>query len=183
MKSAIVVVALLATAAVAQNPAQNPAQTSALRGLDTSAPIDFDATRIEIEDGSSKAILTGDVVIRQGKLTLKSDSVSITYTRKGDASPEVQRLDARGNVVLLSPSERATGNTGIYDVNGKLITLVGNVTLDRGGSQLQGQRLVINLGSGQTSFDGRGGATPGASGATPGRVTGRFLVPDKGKKP
>ncbi len=175
MKPAVLPILLLATAAVAQ--------TSALRGLDTSAPIDFDATRIEIQDGSNKAILTGDVVIRQGKLTLKSDTVAIAYSRKGDANPEVQRLDARGNVVLLSPSERATGNIGIYDVNNRLITLIGNVTLDRGGSKLQGQRLVINLASGQTSFDGKGGASPTAQGTQPGRVTGRFLVPEKGKKP
>jgi lipopolysaccharide export system protein LptA len=175
MKSAFLIAALVATAAVAQ--------TSALRGLDTSGPIDVDAARIEIQDNDNQAIFSGDVVIRQGKLTLKSDTVKISYTRTGDAQPQMQRLDARGNVVLISPSERATGNTGIYDVNGRLITLVGNVTLDRGGSKLQGQRLVINLASGQTSFDGRGGATPGASGATPGRVTGRFLVPEKGKKP
>jgi lipopolysaccharide export system protein LptA len=175
MKPAVLPLLLLATAALAQ--------TSALRGLDTSAPIDFDATRIELQDGSNKAILTGDVVIRQGKLTLKSDTVTIAYTRKGEANPEVQRLDARGNVVLLSPSEKATGTTGIYDVNGRLITLIGNVTLDRGGSQLKGQRLVINLASGQTSFDGKGGASPTAQGTQPGRVTGRFLVPEKGKKP
>lgn len=175
MKSVLWLAALLATAAVAQ--------TSALRGLDTRGPIDVDAARIEIQDSDNQAIFSGDVVIRQGKLTLKSDTVKISYTNKTGAGPEMQRLDARGNVVLISPSERATGNTGIYDVSGRLITLVGNVTLDRGGSKLQGQRLVINLGTGQTSFDGKGGASPSAQGTQPGRVTGRFLVPEKGKKP
>jgi lipopolysaccharide export system protein LptA len=179
MKPALLVLALLAAAAVGQASAQ----TSALRGLDTGAPIDVDAARIEIQDADNQAIFSGDVIIRQGKLTLKSDTVKVSYTNKAGAGPEMQRLDARGNVVLISPSERATGNTGIYDVSGRLITLVGNVTLDRGGSKLQGQRLVINLGTGQTSFDGRAGASPAASGTTPGRVTGRFLVPEKGKKP
>jgi lipopolysaccharide export system protein LptA len=175
MKSLVLPFLLLATVAAAQ--------TSALRGLDTSGPIDVDAARIEIQDNDNQAIFSGDVVIRQGKLTLKSDTVKVSYTNKNGAGPEMQRLDARGNVVLISPSERATGTTGIYDVNNKLITLIGNVTLDRGGSQLKGQRLVINLASGQTSFDGKGGASPTAQGAQPGRVTGRFLVPEKSKKP
>lgn len=175
MKPAVLPLLLLATAAIAQ--------TSALRGLDTSGPIDVDAARIEIQDTDNQAIFSGDVVIRQGKLTLKSDTVKVSYTNKTGAGPEMQRLDARGNVVLLSPSEKATGTTGIYDVNNKLITLIGNVTLDRGGSQLKGQRLVINLATGQTSFDGKGGASPTAQGTQPGRVTGRFLVPEKGKKP
>jgi lipopolysaccharide export system protein LptA len=148
------------------------AQVSALKGLDTSAPIDVDAARIEIQDAANQAVFTGDVVIRQGKLTLNADTVKVLYTRKS-GDPEMQRLDARGNVRLVSPTERATANTGIYDVDGRLITMTGNVMLDRGGSKLQGERLVLNLATGQSSFDARG---PGPA-ATPGRVTGRFLVP------
>ena len=136
--------------------------------------IDVDAARIEIQDAANQAVFSGDVVIRQGKLTLYADSVKVLYTRAGE-NPEMQRLDARGNVRLASPTERATANTGIYDVDGRLITLTGNVTLDRGGSKLQGERLVLNLATGQSSFDARGGAKT----ATPGRVTGRFVVPQR----
>ena len=170
MKSALLILALLSTGVAAQ--------TSALKGLDTGAPIDVDAARIEIQDNANQAVFSGAVVIRQGRMTLYADSVKILYSRSGNASPEMQRLDARGNVRLVTPSERATGNTGIYDVPNKLITLVGNVTLDRAGTKLQGQRLVINLVSGQTSFDGRGG-TATTPGAKPGRVTGTFTVPSK----
>ncbi len=155
------------------------AQTSALKGLDTGAPIDVDAARIEIQDAANQAVFSGAVVIRQGKLTLNADSVKVLYSRDKAGNPEMQRLDARGHVKLVSPSERATGNTGIYDVSSKIITLTGNVTLDRGGSNLVGQRLVLNLVSGQTSFDGRGGGTAAAPGTSPGRVSGRFIVPQR----
>ncbi len=171
MKQVLLFAALLASGA--------SAQTSALKGLDTGAPIDVDAARIEIQDAANQAVFSGDVVIRQGRLTLNADTVKVSYSRKGDANPEMQRLDARGNVRLTSPTEKASGNSGIYDVNAKLITLVGNVTLDRGGSNLKGQRLVLNLVSGQTSFDGRGGGTAAQPGNAPGRVTGRFVVPQK----
>ncbi|MFZ4689017.1 MAG: lipopolysaccharide transport periplasmic protein LptA [Polymorphobacter sp.] len=170
MKPLLLIAALLLPLSAAA------AQTSALKGLDTGAPIDVDAARIEIQDAANQAVFSGAVVIRQGKLTLNSDSVKVLYSRSANGNPEMQRLDARGNVKLVSPTERATGNTGIYDVAAKIITLLGNVTLDRGGSSLKGQRLVLNLVTGQTSFDGR---SSGGAGAAPGRVTGRFIVPQR----
>jgi len=164
--------ALAATVMLAA-PLPVAAQVSALKGLDTSAPIDVDAARIEIQDAANQAVFSGDVVIRQGKLTLYADSVKVLYTRKS-GDPQMQRLDARGNVRLVSPTEKASANVGIYDVDKAIITMTGNVTLDRGGSKLKGERLVLNLVTGQSSFDARGGG-----GTTPGRVTGRFVVPQR----
>lgn len=177
------VLLLLAILAVPGFSIPAAAQTSALKGLDTGAPIDVDAARIEIQDAANQAVFSGSVVIRQGKLTLSSDTVKVLYSRKADGNPEMQRLDARGHVKLVSPTERATGNVGIYDVANKIITMVGNVTLDRGGSNLNGQRLVLNLITGQTSFDGRGGGTAGTQGTAPGRVSGRFIVPQRTPAP
>jgi lipopolysaccharide export system protein LptA len=174
MKPALIFAATLFLASASAG-----AQTSALKGLDTGAPIDVDAARIEIQDNANQAVFSGAVVIRQGKLTLNADTVKVLYTKKADGNPEMQRLDARGNVRLITPTERATGNTGIYDVTAKIITLVGNVTLDRGGSTLKGERLVINLVTGQTSFDGRSGGTAARPGTAPGRVTGTFTVPQR----
>jgi lipopolysaccharide export system protein LptA len=79
-------------------------------------------------------------------------------------------------VTVRSPSETARGDFGIYDLDRKLITLIGNVQLSRGGSQIAGSRLVIDLDSGRAVIDG-GPAGVGQSG---GRVTGRFTVPQRG---
>lgn len=169
---------ILLLLALAATPAL--AQTSALKGLDTSGPIDVDASRIEILDADNQAVFSGAVVIRQGKLTLNSDTVRVLYDRAGSGGDlAMRRLDARGRVVLVSPTERATGNTAIYDVGAKIITMAGNVTLDRGGSNLKGQRLVLNLVTGLTTFDGRGGSTAATPGTSGGRVSGRFIVPPR----
>ncbi|GGE11031.1 hypothetical protein GCM10011529_16730 [Polymorphobacter glacialis] len=178
MKSAPLIAALLFTASATPLLAQ----TSALKGLDTSAPIDVDASRIEILDADNQAVFSGAVVIRQGQMTLNADTVRVLYTRSAGNDLAMKRLDARGNVKMVSPSERATANTGIYDVNAKIITMVGNVALDRGGNRLKGERLVLNLVTGQTSFDGRGGGTAATPGTTPGRVSGRFIVPPRATK-
>jgi len=167
MRALPLLLGLLAAPAMAQ--ADKP---SALKGLDTGAPIDVDANRIEIRDTSNQAIFTGAVVIRQARLTLNAERVTVSYIREGE-NPQMQRLDARGAVKLVSPSETVTSQTAIYDVPRKVITMLGNVVLDRQGSVLNGQRLVLDLASGRTSFDGRSATSQG------GRVTGRFLVPEK----
>ena len=77
--------------------------------------------------------------------------------------------------MVRSPSETARGNFGIYDLDRKLITLIGAVQLNRGGSQVMGSRLVIDLDSGRAVVDG---AAPGV-GQSGGRVTGHFTVPKK----
>ncbi len=174
MKSALLFLAIMAAPAMAQ--------TSALKGLDTSGPIDVDAARIEVQDAENQAVFSGAVVIRQGKLTLNADSVKVLYSR-ASGNPEMQRLYARGNVKLVSPTERASAASGIYDVESKIITMIGGVMLDRGGSVLKGERLVLNLVTGLTSFDGRSGGSADRAGTAPGRVSGRFIVPQRTPKP
>ena len=78
-------------------------------------------------------------------------------------------------MTVRSPSETATGTFGIYDLDRKLITLVGDVRLQRNGSEINGQRLTIDLDSGRAVIEG-GPAGVGQSG---GRVTGHFTVPQK----
>jgi lipopolysaccharide export system protein LptA len=54
--------------------------------------------------------------------------------------------------------------------------LLGDVQLTRGGSVVNGNRLVIDLNSGRAVIDG---GPPGV-GQSGGRVTGRFTVPQRG---
>ena len=155
----------LASLALAQEP------VSALKGHDPDAPIDVAADRIEVQDRSDRAIFAGNVHVRQASLTLDTERLTVAYTSAGGV--QIRRLDASGGVTVKSPSETARGNFGIYDLDRKLITLVGAVQLNRGGSQINGQRLTIDLNSGRAVVDG-GPAGVGQSG---GRVTGHFTVP------
>ena len=158
----------LASLAVAQQP------VSALKGHDPDAPIDVAADRIEVQDRSDRAVFAGNVRVRQAQLTLDTERLTVAYSSAGGI--QIRRLNASGGVTVKSPSETARGNFGIYDLDRKLITLIGAVQLSRGGSQINGQRLTIDLDSGRAVVDG-GPAGVGQSG---GRVTGRFTVPRRG---
>jgi lipopolysaccharide export system protein LptA len=165
-------VVLASAAAVAQTQKSNE-PISALKGHDSNAPIDLQADRLEVQDRADRAMFSGNVHVKQAELTLDTARLTVAYSSAGGV--QIDRLDASGGVTVRSPSEVAKGDFGIYDLDKKLITLVGNVMLTRQDSQIAGQRLVIDLDSGRAVIDG-GPAGVGESG---GRVTGHFTVPQK----
>ncbi len=158
-------------------PAVGQGAASALRGHNTNAPVDVAADRIEVQDRSDRAIFSGDVVVRQGDLTLSSERLTVAYTDAGGI--QIDRLDASGGVILRSPSETASGQFAIYDLNNRLITMLGGVTLTRGQSRVSGARLVLSLDTGRAVLDGGAGGAPGTTAEEGGRVTGTFTVPQR----
>ena len=156
------------------SPALGQDAASALQGHDTSAPVDVAADRIEVQDRADRAIWSGNVIVRQGNLTLNSERLTIAYTNNGGI--EIERLDASGGVTLRSPSETARGQFAVYDLNDRLITMIGGVTLTRGDSRINGGRLVIDLDTGRAVMDG---GAPSGTRSEGGRVTGVFTVPQR----
>jgi lipopolysaccharide export system protein LptA len=170
--------ALVATGGFAQVKQQQP--VSALKGHNANAPVDVTADRIEVQDRADRAIFAGNVHAVQAELTLETPRLTVAYSGAGGDNSNVQihRLDAAGGVVVRSPSETARGDFGIYDLDRKLITLIGNVQLNRQNNQVNGSRLVIDLDSGRAVVDG---GPPGVN-SSGGRVTGHFTVPQRQQK-
>ena len=152
----------------------NAEPVSALKGHDSNAPVDVSADRMEVQDRADRAVMAGNVHVKQQELTLDTARLTIAYTN-GPGGLKMQRLDASGGVVVKSPTETARGAFGVYDLNRKLITLVGGVQLIRQQSQISGSRLVIDLTTGRAVVDG---GAPGLGGSG-GRVTGHFTVPQR----
>lgn len=154
----------------------------------TNAPIDVASDRIELQDRANRAILSGNVQIRQAEMSLNAARVTVTYTGQvTDGSPQVSRLDAAGGVTVTRPDQSARSQFAVYDLNRRVITMIGAVTLRQGGNNVSGGRLSIDLDTGRATIDGsgvRGGTstgTPGQPGmqTQSGRVTGRFSVPKR----
>lgn len=150
---------------------------------DTRAPIDFDAQHLELQDRAKRAILSGDVRIRQAEMTLNAARVTVTYTGElTNGTPQVSRLDAAGGVTVTRPDQSATAQYAVYDLNRRVITMIGGVTLKQGPNRLSGGRMSIDLDTGRATLDGSGvggKAAPGSTQQSNGRVTGTFSVPDR----
>ena len=170
MKSLGIALVVAASALAGGSPAVGQDATSALRGHNTDAPVDLAADRLEVQDRADRAIFSGNVVVRQARLTLNAARLTVAYSDTGGV--QIERLDASGGVTVRSPSETARGQYA-------MITLVGGVVLTRGESQVRGGRLVLDLDSGRAVMDGGARAPAGTSTDTGGRVTGTFTVPQK----
>lgn len=164
----------LAFAAFAVSPVAGQEAGSALKGHDTDAPVDVAADRIEVQDRADRAIFSGNVDVRQGALRLNSARLTVAYSSSGGI--EIRRLEASGGVTLRSPSESARSQFAIYDLDRRLVTMIGAVSLTRGNSHVEGGRLVLDLDSGRAVMDGGTAGAPGTQNSG-GRVTGRFTVP------
>ena len=164
----------LAAAGAALLLAAAPAggQESALRGHNSNAPVDVAADRIEVQDRADRAIFSGNVEVRQAALTLNAARLTVAYSQAGGI--QIQRLDASGGVTLRSPSETARSRFAIYDLQERIITMIGDVVLTRGQSRVQGGRLVLDLDTGRAVMDGAPGVQQQG-----GRVTGTFTVPQR----
>jgi len=175
----IFALALLPLLAIAPALSQSGSAPKAKGG--SNAPVDVGADRIEVQDRSNRAILTGNVVAVQGNMTMNSARLTVLYanapggTTPGATGTQIQRLEASGGVRLRTPTETARSQFAIYDVPRRLVTMIGAVNLDQGANHVQGGRLVLDLDTHRAVVDGgaAGSQSPG------GRVTGHFTVPPR----
>lgn len=164
-----------------------PLSAQAQTRHNTNAPIDFSADHIELQDRASRAVLAGNVAVKQAEMTLNAARMTVAYTGEVvGGNPQVSRLDAAGGVTVTRPDQRARSRFAVYDLNRRVITMLGGVQLMQGRNTVNGGRLTINLDTGRAVIDGSavqgGGATGSSGGATTtrgGRVTGTFSVPNR----
>ncbi len=149
-------------------------QAQVLKGHNSNAPVDFTADRIEVQDRADRVVVSGNVIVTQADMRLTSNRLTVAYRR--GSGVEINRMDAVGDVVVVRGQETAKGNVAIYDLDKRLITMLGNVTLTQGTSRLTGGRLLIDLATGRSSVDGKSGSAPGVTTTSGGRVSGTFKV-------
>ncbi|HKA64304.1 MAG TPA: LptA/OstA family protein [Methyloceanibacter sp.] len=99
----------------------------------------------------------------------------------GDAKPsgvglgtnngtQISKIEARGEVVITSDQDQTTtSDWALYDVPAQLVTVGGNVVLMQGKNVLKGDRLVIDLKTGESRFENRGSTAAG------GRIRALFM--------
>ena len=154
------VLAVLAGAGLAQ-------QATITKGMiNPDAPIDISANAFDADANAKSALYTGNVVIHQGEMIMRANSVRTNFV-----NDKPNRIFAQGKVVIDAPSGVATGDNGVYDVNPRIITLTGNVVLTKDKNVMRGNQLVVNLITGIAKLDG---GEPGGAPGKGGRVHALF---------
>jgi lipopolysaccharide export system protein LptA len=126
---------------------------------DESGPTNIEAGSLEVHDTEGLAMFRGDVVANRGGQQIKSDRLDVSYVSGAAAAApagqdNIRNIVAEGNVVVSAPDDQVvTGDKLVYDARKAIITITGNVTTSQGKNVIKGDKLVINLETGESFFD------------------------------
>lgn len=147
---------------------------------------------LEYWEKERMAVARGDGFATNGEKSIKADVLTAHFKDKNGSQPasrkpagkstpggdqgslELQRADAYGHVVLITPKEQVTGDRGDYNLESGIATVTGSVKLTRDGNELNGGYAHVNLNTGISKLFG---AAPGAKGGDT-RAHGSF-IPEK----
>ncbi len=109
---------------------------------DTRQPVYIEADRAEIDEALGVMTYTGHVVVRQGGIEVRANTV-VVYSKEG----ELQRITAQGQPVHYL-QERTNGKTVKgssqrmeYNTNSKQVLLLGKAQFWQGGNRFSGNRI------------------------------------------
>jgi lipopolysaccharide export system protein LptA len=152
-------------------------------------PVDIESDQLQVIDAERKAVFTGNVDAQQGDSRLKARLLTVYFGNKPTAAPgasagealgasfgEIERLVAEGDVLYLTPTERARGDVGVYEMKTDQITLTGGVIVTRGDNIIKGDRMIIDVATGKTTISSN---AVSAGGKKPPRVRGVFQPSQK----
>lgn len=122
------------------------AQQSGLAGLgNPNEPLEIEADNgLELYQDRNLVVAKGNVVAKQGEVTLRSDLLSAAYDGgEGDADANkdqgprrIRRLDAVGNVRIETARERLFGDHATYDLVRELMIITGDGLRIEGSDQI-----------------------------------------------
>ncbi|GHG82613.1 LptA/OstA family protein [Pseudodonghicola xiamenensis] len=119
---------------------------------DTSAPVEVTAASLDVNQSDGSAEFTGDVLVVQGDMRLTANRVFVVYDR---GQSRIARLEATGDVVLVSGQDAAEAERADYSIDDGTIVMTGNVLLSQGASALSSDRMTIELATGTARMAGR----------------------------
>ena len=165
-------------------------------------PIDIESDVLVVHDAQKYATFKGNVKAVQGSTTLRATELDVHYVGGGGYSltkgPEttgatpaadtksegagglggqkgtqISKIEARGEVVITCDQDQTTtSDWALYDVPTQMVTVGGNVVLMQGKNVLKGDRLVIDLKTGESRFENKGNTEAG------GRIRALFMPED-----
>lgn len=156
---------------LAIGPAAAQDVSDAFSGLSSSSkdPIEIEADELEVQDRDKTAVFRGNVRLVQGPTTLRASSITVYYSgRATGTNQQISKVEARGPIRVTNLDQTARGDLATFQMATQILTLTGNVILTKGSNELRGQRLIVNLKTGESRVE-----APNSKAG--GRVRGVFL--------
>ncbi len=128
-----------------------------------SGPIKIEADELEVHDKDKTATFSGNVVVTRNDTTIHAAKMKVVYA--GGNSPgaagmptaeqQVKRIEMAGGVTFTQKDQQGSGDTAVYEKAAEMLVMSGNVVLTQGQNVAKGQKLVVNMQTGQAHLEGR----------------------------
>lgn len=119
---------------------------------DPTLPVEVTAETLDVNQADGSAEFRGNVLVGQGEMRLSADRVLVIYNRAADG---IERLEATGDVVLVSGPDAAQADRAEYTIASGVIVMTGDVLLTQGPNALTSDRMTVNLITGTANMVGR----------------------------
>lgn len=108
----------------------------------SSLPIEVTAQQLDADQAGRKATFSGEVVARQGDVTLYCDKLIAYSLPEVD---QVDRLEAFGNVRVIQLDRTAIADQAVYRQLEGTLVLYGNAEVHQGQNKVAGEEIVVYL--------------------------------------
>lgn len=107
------------------------AQGIGLPGQSRNTPLEINADQgIEWQQKTQAYIARGNARAAQGDVAVHAETLTAYYREKQGGGTTIWRIDADDKVRIVSPTQRAFGDKGVYDVDNGILVLTGNVRME-----------------------------------------------------
>lgn len=114
-------------------------------------PIEVTSENLAVDQEAGTALFTGEVIVGQGDLRLFAPRVLVIYST--DQS-EIERMEARGGVTLISGDDEAEAQEADYFVKDGNMLLRNDVLMTQGPSAITSDNATINVDDGTALMTG-----------------------------
>jgi lipopolysaccharide export system protein LptA len=128
-----------------------PAATAPPGWTTGSEPLQIDSKTLETFGNEGRVVFQGDVVARQGDVTLHADRVEVRIDRQ---TRQIQRVKAFGHVRIRKAEIVATGNEADYDAQQGVAVLVGDPKVWRDRDVVAGEKITLYLAEDRSVVEG-----------------------------
>ncbi len=105
-------------------------------------PVEVTASKLEALQQQRQAIFSGEVVAKQGDITLYSDKLIVFLLPDQD---QVERMEATGKVRVIQLDRTATADRAVYHQQQGTLLLYGNAKVHQGQNEISGEEIIVYL--------------------------------------
>lgn len=109
-------------------------------------PIDIDADVFEADGREKRGVFRGNVIARQGDVTIRAERIEARYSRQANA---ITTAAADGGVTVTSGGKVGKASRAEFDNARRTVILTGDPRLWEEGTVLEGRRIVFHVDDGR----------------------------------